>query len=80
MPYYWVKHRNGAGTIEAGDRAAAAEWAASYGLSEIVIEGTLPYPVSPVIHNPSGCPPFCFNRNNQCLNKGSCPRDYACSE
>lgn len=80
MTFFWVKHRNGAGTIEATSKVAAAEKATELGLGEIVVEGCLPYPAYPVLHQTSGCPPFCFNRDNQCVGRLSCPRNYACSE
>lgn len=45
---------------------------------------SLPYPAKPIIwqfdHPVSGkCPPFCYSPN-ECAGRGSCPKNYACSE
>lgn len=45
---------------------------------------TIPYPASPrlneVAYGDYGpCPPFCYTPD-RCVGRGSCPKDYACSE
>lgn len=40
---------------------------------------SLPYPASPYAGNSEGWPAFCYSPET-CKGRGSCPKNYACSE
>lgn len=77
--YYWVKPDVGKEGCVVGKKQDAENFG--------TILGTLPYPAHPVLGrfpNEDGvldrCPDFCFNKKGECLNRSSCPRNYACTE
>lgn len=80
MPYFLMKDSaDRTGTVTAIDRAAAKQIAVEQGMVMPEVLGTLPYPAAPKLNYGDGCPPFCRGRS-ECLNRSSCPRNYACSE
>lgn len=71
MAYFWIRfsdRRNG--TVSATNMDEAMELAKSHGKPMYVV-GRLDYPAAPALHNPGGCPAFCY-RPNDCARVGRC--------
>ena len=83
---YWVNFSDkSAGYVEADSEDAAKTLAHEKTGKSATRARRLPYPARPIIHQGPGhpeygpCPPFCYTPE-QCAGRGSCPKDYACSE
>ena len=83
---YWVNFKDHpAGYVEAANEAEAMAIAKEKTGKEPKAARRLPYPARPIIFQGPGdpqygpCPPFCYTPE-QCVGRGSCPKDYACSE
>lgn len=81
MPYYWVTFYSGpAGSVEAKDKGEAEVIGSrERGGVQVHKVEVIPYPATPVLHNPSGCPAFCTTPV-MCSGRTCCPKRYACSE
>lgn len=82
----WVTFNDGyAGYVEADSEARAMDIGKEKTGKEPVKAEQIPYPAKPIIFQGPGnpkygpCPPFCYTPK-QCIGRGSCPHEYACSE
>lgn len=76
MGYWWVRFTDGTkpNTYFGSEQEATAAAAQDGAVRDV---RKLPYPSGR--SSPDGCPPFCYTPE-QCAGRGSCPKNYACSE
>lgn len=81
MRTFWLTYSNGYQCCVEADSPEAAKLiaAGTVGDKECVRVETLPYPAHPRVGPRSEWPTFC-SRPNQCVGRGSCPHDPACTE
>lgn len=93
MQGYWIKFTDGSAGYCEGENPYDAVSIAEHLTKKTAAVGdnkwepkldTLPYPARPIIwqldHPKVGkCPAFCISPE-KCKGRGSCPRDYACTE
>lgn len=79
---YWIEFEDGtAGCVDAAPKGQAIEkYAATIGRGPVASVQRLPYPRRPRLTHNDTCPTFCIGPLEQCLDRGACPREYACND
>lgn len=81
MNFYWVEFQiRPGGTVEASSEEEAKVIAAQKTGFPVREAWMIPYPATPIIHETTGVPGFCYTPRTECRGKASCPRKPTCPE